>query len=46
MIATTMATMDKLMKALEALKVTQPPSSSEDAILPKYVEFQTHDTQK
>uniref|UniRef100_A0A061QFU3 Putative huntingtin n=1 Tax=Cupiennius salei TaxID=6928 RepID=A0A061QFU3_CUPSA len=41
MIATTMATMDKLMKALEALKVTQPPSSSEDAILPKKKELST-----
>lgn len=38
-----MATMDKLMKALDALKVTQP-TSSEDAILPKYVNFQAHET--
>ncbi|XP_035218065.1 huntingtin-like, partial [Stegodyphus dumicola] len=35
MLATTMATMDKLMKALEALKVIQSPSSTEEAVLQK-----------
>lgn len=32
-----MATLEKLMKALEALKVIQPSSNAEDSLVQKYV---------